>query len=109
MDSLDSWLPRLFSGVTMKVIPFSCNIGSQNVSVFPEPIAEIDTMFFLVSKFNATLHCQRQGRTSKWASLSSCSFLMSDSTEGRADGAILVGECQHNAFKRAAYFAQPLP
>ncbi len=49
----------------MKVILFSCNIGSQNVSVFPKPIAKIDTMFFLASKFNAILHCQRQGQTLK--------------------------------------------
>src|SRR5258705_179779 len=60
MDSSDSWLPRLFRGVTMRVIPFLCNIGSQNVIVFPEPITEIDTMLFLASNLNATLHCQMQ-------------------------------------------------
>ncbi|SRR6266436_8667600 len=54
--SSESWLPRLFSGVTMKVIPSSCNIGSQNVIVFPEPVTEIDTMLFLASNLNATLH-----------------------------------------------------
>ena len=44
----------------MKVIPSSCNIGSQNVIVFPVPITEIDAMLFLASNLNATLHCQMQ-------------------------------------------------
>ncbi len=84
--SSESWLPRLFSGVTMKVIPSSCNIGSQNVIVFPEPITEIDTMLFLASNLNATLHCQMQAQTWNWALLSSCNFQMSDSR--RAEEAI---------------------
>ncbi len=82
MDSLDSWLPRLFRGLTMKVIPFSQSIGNQNVIVFPDPIAEIDTIVFLASSFNAALHCQMQAWTWKWASLSFCSFVMSASTKG---------------------------
>ena len=88
MDSSDSWLPRLFRGVTMKVIPFLCNIGSQNVIVFPEPVAEIDTMLFLASNLNATLHCQMQAWTWNRASLSSCSSLIPDSMEGGAEWAI---------------------
>src|SRR5258708_32989373 len=87
-DSLDSWLPRLFSGVTMKVIPFSCNIGNQKVIVFPEPVAKIDTTFLLASKLNATIHCQMQVQTWNWALLSSWSPLISDSMEGRAVGVI---------------------
>ena len=108
-DSVAIWWPSVLSGVIIKVSPCSHIMGSQNITVFPEPVAEIDTILDLERRWRVTLACHTQGQIPSLSIPCSCSSRIA-SSEGASGSLTMRGlgtgvefGCIHTVCQRCTF------